>query len=89
MEKIIIEKLSNEEIEKQGIKNWPIWEKEVSRFDWYYDTEEVCLILEGEVTVETDEGNYTVKAGDFVSFKPRLKCVWDITKNIKKHYNFR
>ena len=89
MKKIIIEKLSNEEIEKQGIKNWPIWEKEVSRFDWCYDTEEVCLILEGEVTVETDEGNYTLKAGDFVSFKPGLKCVWDITKNIKKHYNFK
>ncbi|MCK4638829.1 MAG: cupin domain-containing protein [Bacteroidales bacterium] len=89
MAKIIIEKLSESEIKKRGIKNWPIWEKEVSKFDWEYNGDEECLILEGEVTVETNDGNFTIKPGDFVTFKDGLKCVWDVKKNIRKYYNFK
>ncbi|MCD4680832.1 MAG: cupin domain-containing protein, partial [Bacteroidales bacterium] len=81
-------KLSREEIEKRGIENWPIWEKEVSRFDWEYNGDEECLILEGKVVVETDEGEYSINPGDFVTFKDGLKCVWDIKESIRKHYNF-
>lgn len=88
MAKVIIEKLSEAEINKRAIKSWPIWEKEVSRFDWQYDGDEECLILDGEVIVDTPEGKYTVKKGDFVTFKDGLKCTWDIKKTIKKHYNF-
>ena len=55
-----------------GIKNWPIWTKEISTFDWYYDTDEECLILDGEVDVKTDEGTFTVRTGDFVTFKKGL-----------------
>ena len=87
--KVIIENLSNEEIIKRGINLWPIWTKEVSRFDWYYDSEEECQILEGEVEVETSEGNHTIKAGDFVTFKEGLKCIWNVKKPIRKHYNFK
>lgn len=89
MSKVIIEKLTDEQINKMGIKNWPIWTKEISTFDWYYDTDEECLILDGEVDVKTDEGTYTVKAGDFVTFKKGLKCVWVVKKPIRKHYNFK
>ena len=88
MSNVIIEKLSDKEIESRGIKKLPIGVKEISRFDWYYDSTEECLILEGEFEVETPEGIYTVKAGDFVAFKQGLKCVWNIKKPIKKHYNF-
>jgi uncharacterized protein len=88
MSSVIIEKLSKEEQEKRGIPGWPIWTKEVSTFDWFYDTREQCQILEGEVVVETDEGNFTVMAGDFVTFKKGLKCIWNVKKPIKKHYNF-
>ena len=86
---VIIEKLSEKEIQQRGIREWPLWEKEVSRFDWEYDRDEECLILEGEVTVETDEGIYSIKPGDFVTFRDGLKCIWDISKPIRKHYNFR
>lgn len=89
MSKVIIEKLTDEQINKMGIKNWPIWTKEISTFDWYYDTDEECLILDGEVDVKTDEGTYTVKADDFVTFKKGLKCVWVVKKPIRKHYNFK
>ena len=88
MAKVIIEKLSEKEIAERKIKSWPIWTKEVSRFDWYYDGDEECLILEGEVLVETGKEDYTIKAGDFVTFKQGLKCVWNVKKPIRKHYNF-
>ena len=88
MASVIIEKLSIEEQEKRGILQWPIWTKEISRFDWYYDSEEHCQILEGEFIVETAEGNYTIKAGDYVVFKKGLTCVWDVKNPIRKHYKF-
>lgn len=89
MAQVTIQQLTNEDIEKKGIPTWSVWEKEVSRFDWSYDSTEECFIIEGEVTVETDEGNYNIKAGDFVTFNKGLTCVWDIKKDIRKYYNFR
>jgi uncharacterized protein len=88
MNKVFIEQLTSEQKEKRGIASWPIWEKEISRFDWFYDSDEECQVLEGEVTVKTAEGDYKITAGDFVTFKKGLKCVWDVKKNIRKHYNF-
>ena len=87
--KIIIEKLSENVIEEKGIRSWPIWEKEVSRFDWHYDQIEECLLLEGKVVVETDEGKVEFEKGDFVTFPRGLSCIWDIKEDVKKHYNFR
>ena len=89
MSKVLVKKLLENEIKKLGIYSWPIWEKEISRFDWQYDTDEECLILEGEVEVETSVGKILIKSGDFVTFKSGLKCIWDIKKDIKKHYNFK
>ncbi len=86
---IIIEKLSNQQIENKGIKTWPIWEKEISKFDWQYDMDEYCYILEGEVIIETKNGNFRIEKGDFVTFPKDLQCVWDIKKAIRKHYSFK
>ncbi len=89
MSKVIIDKLSKEEIVNRGINKWPIWTKEISKFDWYYESEEECQIIDGEVEVETPDGNYTIKAGDFVTFKAGLKCAWNVKKPIRKYYNFK
>lgn len=89
MRQVIIEKLSNDEIAKRGVKQWPIWEKEISHFDWFYDSEEQCLFLEGDVTVKTPKGDFNIKAGDFVTFKEGLKCVWVVKQPVRKHYNFK
>jgi uncharacterized cupin superfamily protein len=88
MEKVIIKQLSETEIAKREMRAWPVWEKEISRFDWQYNGDEECLILEGEVTIETSEGLHNIVKGDFVTFKDGLKCIWDIKKPVKKHYNF-
>jgi uncharacterized cupin superfamily protein len=88
MSKVKIEKLSQEELEKRGVFSWPVWTKEISRFDWTYSGVEQCYIVEGEFDVETDEGVFHAGPGDFVTFEDGLKCVWDIKKPVKKHYNF-
>lgn len=88
MSLIEIKKLSPEEIEERGIYNWSIWEKEVSRFDWYYDNTEECLLIEGEVEITTPEGIFRIEAGDFVIFKEGLKCNWNIKQPVRKYFFF-
>lgn len=88
--KIEIRKAEKEEMEKQGVTSWPIWEKEISMFDWFYDDTEECYLLEGRVVVETPDGNKVeFGKGDFVTFPKGLSCKWDIRKPVKKHYNFK
>lgn len=87
---IKVQKLSEEQLKKIGVFNWPIWTKEVSRFPWVYDSVEECYFLEGEVTVETKDGkSVSFGKGDFVSFPKGLSCTWDIKKAVRKHYNFK
>ena len=88
MATVKIEKLSDKQITERGIRSWPVWEKEISRFPWTYDTEEQCLILEGDVTIETKNGKFHLKPGDFVTFENGLECIWDIRSAVKKHYHF-
>ena len=88
MQAIEIKRLSEEAIRDRRIRDWPIWEKEVSRFDWEYEGDEECLILEGLVEVETDQGTFTIRPGDFVTFRRGLRCVWDVRSPVRKHYNF-
>lgn len=88
MTKVVVEKISPQKMKERGIDSWPVWTKEKSRFNWTYAGDEECYIIEGEFTVETDEGTVSVKAGDFVTFKDGLKCIWDISEPVKKYYNF-
>ena len=88
MSAIRIEKLDEQELDSRGVKNWPIWTKEVSRFNWHYDSIEKCYILEGRVHVETDDGSVEIGPGDFVTFPENLSCVWDVKEPIRKHYSF-
>lgn len=70
-------------------KNWPIWSKEISIFDWEYNEPETCLIIEGQAEVADKAGNLVkFEAGDLVIFPAGLKCIWKIISPIKKHYKF-
>jgi uncharacterized cupin superfamily protein len=74
--------------EERRMKQWPIWEKEVSEFPWHYDERETCLILEGQVTIEGGGQAVTFGPGDLVIFPEGLECVWKVKKPVRKHYNF-
>jgi len=74
--------------EEAKMKACPIWEKEPSEFPWSYDQQETCLVIEGEVTVETAEGDVSFGPGDYVIFPKGLDCIWKVRKTIRKHYVF-
>ena len=79
------------EPETAQCKNWPIWTCQQSTFDWDYTQTETCLLLEGSVTVadRPDSGeSVSFESGDLVVFPTGLKCVWQITEAVKKHYSF-
>ena len=84
---IIIRKPTDREI--VAMKTKPVWTCEVSEFDWRYDSEETCLIIEGDVTVKYGSKSVSFAAGDLVVFPQGLSCVWQVKKAVKKHYMFK
>ena len=90
MSKVKIEQPQQGRLNQIGVFSWPIWEKEVSCFDWHYDQTEVCYLLEGRVVVKTKDGeSIEFGAGDLVTFPQGLSCTWDIKEPVRKHYNFK
>ena len=89
MGKITVEKPTPETLRRLKVESWGIWECEISRFDWEYDETETCYILEGHVRVTTAEGE-TVEfgPGDLVVFPRGLKCTWDVSRPVRKHFQF-
>lgn len=84
---ILIEQLDDDQLEELGVFNWPIWEKEESKFDWYYSAEERCYIIEGIADIITEFEQITIRTGDFVTFPKGLECVWDINSTVRKYYS--
>lgn len=85
---IVVYKPSRQELQEKNVFAWPVWEKEVSEFDWYYDETEECYILEGEIEVLAEGKTVRIVAGDFVRFPKGLSCVWKVKKPVRKHYRF-
>ncbi|MBD2250438.1 cupin domain-containing protein [Nostoc parmelioides] len=80
---------SPEILQKLGVFQWGIWQKEISKFPWTYDTQETCYFLEGDVIV-TPHGGQPVQMGkgDLVTFPAGMSCIWEIQSGVKKHYSF-
>jgi uncharacterized cupin superfamily protein len=81
-----IEKKSDDQLIAIGVFSWPVWSKEISTFEWSYDGEERCYLLEGEVEVEAYGEKYKFGKGDFVTFPVGMTCVWNVLKPVRKHY---
>lgn len=90
MSKIAVEhKPGEDRLKSLGVTGWPIWTKEISRFPWTYDEQEICYFLEGEVVVTPDGGTgVEIRAGDLVTFPTGMSCTWDIRRPVRKHYRF-
>ncbi|MBW4446468.1 MAG: cupin domain-containing protein [Hassallia sp. WJT32-NPBG1] len=80
---------SQEHLKNLGVFTWDIWQKEISKFSWSYDSQEICYFLAGDVIV-TPDGGQPVKMGqgDLVTFPAGMSCIWEITSDVKKHYFF-
>jgi len=89
MDRITVEKPGKEKLDEMGVFSWPIWEKEVSEFDWFYDSKETFYVLEGEVEVEPAEGEpVRFGPGSLVTMPEGLGCTWKVERPIRKHYRF-
>jgi uncharacterized cupin superfamily protein len=80
---------SEDRLKELGVKEWPIWTKEISEFPWTYDEPETCYFLEGDVVVIPDEGEpVEVGKGDLVIFPSGMRCTWNVRQPVRKHYIF-
>jgi len=84
---ISVKKPSDREI--TAMKTKPVWTCGISEFDWHYDSEETCLVVEGDVTVNYGSKSVSFAVGDLVVFPEGLSCVWQVKKPVKKHYVFK
>lgn len=77
------------EAEKLEMSSNLTWGCDVSVFDWHYEQEETCLMIEGEVTVEYGGKSVYIGEGDMATFPKGLSCIWKVTKPVKKYYIFK
>ena len=85
----VVRKPDEAQLEKAGVRSWPIWTKEESEFPWSYDSSETCYLLEGDVIVTPDGGKPVhVGAGDLVTFPKGMSCTQKVQKAVRKHYTF-
>ena len=65
------------------VDDWPTWEKDVSEFDWEYERNETCYIIEGKaiITPENEEP-VTIETCDMVWFPQGMKFVWKVIEPI-------
>ncbi|KAI3977268.1 hypothetical protein MKX01_009237 [Papaver californicum] len=72
-----------------GVRSWPKWEGPPSTFPWTFTSNETCYLLKGKVKVTPDGYNDFVEigAGDLVVFPKGMKCTWEISEAVDKHYN--
>jgi len=74
-------------LDAMDVDCWPTWTKEVSTFEWTYNDNEMCYILEGEAIITPFDGKpVTIQRGDLIRFPAGLSCTWQITEAIEKHY---
>uniref|UniRef100_A0A0D6R9T8 (S)-ureidoglycine aminohydrolase cupin domain-containing protein n=1 Tax=Araucaria cunninghamii TaxID=56994 RepID=A0A0D6R9T8_ARACU len=72
------------------VRSWPKWGCPPSKFPWTYTARETCYLLEGRVKVYPDGYNDYVEIGpgDLVVFPKGMKCTWDVSEAVDKHYTF-
>ena len=84
---MLIQVIKGKKIEE--FTKWPVWDCDVSEFEWEYQEEEHCYIIKGSVTVKGPENTVDIKSGDYVIFPKGLKCTWKVHNYIEKYYTFK
>ncbi len=62
-----------------------LWDCTAGTFRWHFRSDELVHILEGEVTVKSDDGtSRTLRPGDVALFPKGLTNVWHVPRYVKK-----
>ena len=82
MPEIIIEKNPSEaRLKELGVAGWEIWDCPVTEFRLDFDETEIVVTPDGGEPV-------TIVPGDYAIFPTGLKSMWQVTKQLKKHYSY-
>ncbi|KAL9227235.1 hypothetical protein vseg_002953 [Gypsophila vaccaria] len=81
---------SHSTLSQLDVLQWPKWGCPPSKFPWTYEAKETCYLLQGKVNVYPDGSSEPVEigAGDLVVFPKGMKCTWDVSEAVDKHYKF-
>jgi uncharacterized protein len=64
-----------------------VWSCARGSFHWTFDTDETAIILEGQVTVQMENGaTLHLGPGDLAFFSSGQKCIWTVEKNLREVY---
>jgi len=86
----IVRKPDEKQLQNKGVRSWPIWTKEESKFPWDYDSSETCYFLEGD----GDRHSRWRRARPRGCWRPGdlpykgMSCTWKVQKAVRKHYTF-
>ncbi|CAA7400416.1 unnamed protein product [Spirodela intermedia] len=87
----VLKNAPEEKLAELGVRSWPKWGCPPSRFPWEYTSKETCYLLQGKVKVYPDghgDEFVEIEAGDLVEFPKGMKCTWDVSVTVDKHYDF-
>ena len=88
MDRIKVEKATENKLRELDVKGWSPWECSPSIFDWEYGEKETCYIKEGKAKVKASDQDVEFGKGDIVVFPKGLKCKWQVLETIRKVYKF-
>ncbi|XP_031502960.1 uncharacterized protein LOC116266034 [Nymphaea colorata] len=73
-----------------GIRSWPKWGCPPGKFPLKFDAEETCYFLKGKVRAYMSGSSEYVEfgAGDLVVIPKGLRCTWEVSIAVDKHYKF-
>lgn len=61
-----------------------IWECDAGKFEYHYHWHETLRILEGEATMEDDDGvAHLLRPGDYAHFPMGVKSIWTVPERLK------
>jgi uncharacterized cupin superfamily protein len=81
---IIVRKPTPAELEE--FEQNPVWECKPSTFNWFFDNNEIFLVIEGDATIEYDGRSIPFAKGDLVICPKGLTCIWNVKRTIKRRY---
>ncbi len=68
-----------------GLAFTVVWQCSEGKFNWYYNSDETVLILEGSIVLESDTMSPTrYSAGDVIFFKDGARAKWHVEGHVRK-----
>jgi hypothetical protein len=68
-----------------GLISTHLWDCSAGRFRWFFWTDEIVHILEGEVHIDDEAGQaFVLRTGDVAHFAQGTTAVWDVPDYVRK-----